>query len=199
MTRNIAVMTLLILFATEVSAEEHTLAIPAQVQPLWPSENDLCREQDGCVCQEDLSRFPVTPPKDMTLTAVCGYKSTPTNNHLTGTFYFGGNAAVHGKLIIERLGGKESAQDYLYFSGDPSSSDGGFGRSINHLKITTSALLSSKMDYPELSAINNCWTADAVLIIKSLTAAWTERDVAGSFRSKFEIANVGKFNKCELL
>ena len=209
MIKKIVVMTGLIFCLAGVSAEEQRVVIPADFEPQWPSENDLCWDTvacgrisgcgEGCsVCKKDLPKFPVTAPKGMTLTFVCGYNKRPRDRFLAGTFYFSGDATVHGKLILERRGGEEGAGDYLLFSGESSSKLDMFSDSINDLRIINSALSSPKVNYPELTDKNNCWSADAVLKIKLLKVVWTEQDDAGNFPLKFEIVKVGKFSKCQL-
>jgi hypothetical protein len=199
MMKKIVVMAGLIFCLTGVSAEEQKVLIPTHVEPQWPSEHDLCWDKKGgCICKKDLPKFPVTSPKGMKLTSVCGYNSRPKDDFLAGTFHFSGDATVHGKLVSERREGEEGGGDYFLFSGESSLEYSVFSSSIYNLQITTSALSSRKLNYPELSDENNCWSADAVLKIKLLKIVWTEQDDAGNFPLKFDIVKVGKFSKCEL-
>lgn len=199
MIKIIFVMAGLIFSLTGVSAEEQKVGIPTDFEPQWPNESDLCFEKEGCsVCKKDLPKFPVTPPKGMTLTSVCSYAKRPRDHLLVGTFYFSGDATVNGKLISERRGGEEGAGDYLIFSGESSSGFSMFSNAVNFLQIKESPLSSPKFKYPALSDENNCWSADAVLKIKLLEVVWTEQDDAGNFPLKYEIVKVGKFSKCVL-
>ncbi len=195
----IIVMAGLIFSLIGVSAEAQKSVLQPQFEPQWPNEKDLSFDKKRCnVHKNDLSKFPVTVPKGMILTSVCHYSKRPEDQFLGGDFYFDGDATVLGKLILERREGEEGGGDYLMFSGKSSSTRSMFSSAIYDLIIDTLEQNSPKVNYPKLSDKNNCWSADAVLRIKSLKVVWSEQDDAGNFPLKFEIVKVDKFSKCVL-
>ncbi len=170
-------------------------ATPAYVQPQWPSEAGLCVDKKGCICKKDLRKLPLTSPKGMSLISVCDYQARP--DFRAGTFYFAGEAIVRGKLVSERRGGEEGAGDYVDFIREEHPEESSlFSGAIDYLQLSEAAP-PQHVDYPELSGETDCWSADAVLRIKSLKVVCCDQDYAGSFPQKYEVVKVGKFSRCK--
>lgn len=199
MVKTTIVMIGLIFSLIGFSAEGQKSVLQPQFEPKWPNEKGLTFDKERCnIHKNDLAKFPVTMPEGMILTSVCHYSKRPEDQFLGGHFYFDGDATILGKLILERREGEEGGGDYLMFSGKSLSTRSMFSSAIYDLTINTVEQNSPTINYPKLSDRNNCWSADAVLRIKSLKVVWSEQDDAGNFPLKFEIVKIAKFSKCVL-